>query len=149
MARGSKGETLDLLHAAYDALTKAGRESLSKAYAFGNVVNALHGIFTYTQLAAELGVTTSTVSKYAKLYRRYPNEQLLLHTAAELGSYDVGVLAADEAPARYAYLWHCQNCGSFQVKKERETGEVKALRDAETRRLANQVPETALDSGSR
>lgn len=133
VAKG-KSETLDLLHTAYDALTKAGRDSLSKAYAFGNVVNALHGIFTYAQLAAELGVTTSTVAKYAKLYRAYDSEQYLLHVATELGTYDVGVLAAGEAPARYVYAWHCQNCGSFNVKKERETDEVRALKEAEAAR---------------
>ena len=127
----SKGETLDLLRTAYDALTKAGRDSLSKAYAFGNVVHALHGIFTYGQLAEELGVTSTTVSKYAKLYRKYPTEQLLMHTAAEMSTYDVGVLSSDADTARYVYAWHCLNCGSFDVKKERETDSVRAAKEAQ------------------
>ena len=124
-------ETLELLHSAYDALTKAGEDSLSKAYTFGNVVNALHGIFTYAQLAEEIGVTTSTVSKYAKLYRKFPTEKALLDMARALKVYDVGILGGDAAHAHYAYKWHCQNCGSYDVKKERQEPE------------AAQVPETA------
>lgn len=127
----ARGETLDLLHVAYDALTKAGRNSLSKAYAFGNVVNALHGLFTYAQLGAELGVTPTTVSTYAKLYRKYPNEQLLMHTAAELGTYDVSRLAAESETVRYVYQWHCANCGSYDVHKERQTEQALAAREAD------------------
>ena len=144
----SKGETLDLLRTAYDALTKAGRNSLSKAYAFGNVVHALHGIFTYGQLAEELGVTPTTVAKYAKLYRKYPNEQLLMHTAAETGTYDVGVLASDDASVRYVYTWQCMNCHSFNVKKERETDAVRAAKEAEAVKSLAGPGAQALDAGS-
>jgi hypothetical protein len=119
-----RGETLDLLRAAYDELTKAGRNSLVKAFAFGNVVNALHGIFTYTQLAEELGVTPGVPSLYAKLYRKYDgNVSLLLHTAAEMGTYDVSRLSSDSETARYSYVWRCNNCHSLDVKRERQTQE--------------------------
>jgi hypothetical protein len=127
----TKGETLDLLRTAYDALTKAGRHSLEKAYAFGNVVNALHGIFTYRQLGEELGVTQTTVSKYDKLYQRYSTLQLLLSTATEIGCYDVSVLAGGPSSAQYRYLYQCTHCGSFEVQRERETPELLAAKMTE------------------
>jgi hypothetical protein len=151
----NRGETLDLLHSAYEALTKAGRNSLAKAYTFGNVVNALHGIFSYSQLAAEIGVTPTTISTYAKLYRRYPNEQLLMHTAAELGTYDVSRLASESESIRYVYNWHCNNCGSYDVKKERQTAESMAARESAAvasvkgaEALRTMTPAEALDAGS-
>lgn len=136
-----RGETLELLHSAYDALVKAGEDSLKKAYLFGNVVHALHGIFTYRQLGDELGVTPTTVSKYDKLYRKFPTEKALLDRSRELGTHDVGLLASDIPAVHYAYAWHCTNCGSYAVVKERQ--EEGSGHSVAAQKAASAVPESA------
>jgi hypothetical protein len=117
----NRTETLDLLHDRHDALVKAGEESLRKAYAFGNVVNALHGMFSYAQLGEELGRSAAMIGTYARLYRKYSTEQLLLATARAAGTFDVNHLANDGAAVRYAYSFVCRNCGSDDVHRERKS----------------------------
>lgn len=120
VATGSKGETLRLFYETYHALTKASEESLRRALKFGNVVNALHGLYTYAELAEEIDVTPTTVATYAKLYRKYDgNEKLLIETSRRMHTYDVHRLANDNEPVHYVYAWHCSNCGSDKVVKER------------------------------
>lgn len=132
MSPNSKGETLDLLHSRYRSLTKASEESLRRALQFGAVVHALYGLYSYTAMAEELGVTPTTVSTYAKLYAKYDgNEKLLIETSRAMHTFDVSRLVADGEPMRYFYAWHCENCGSDKVVKERQpAAEVPEQADA-------------------
>lgn len=121
----ARTETLDLFHTSYEALVRAGSDSLSKAYAFGGVVNALHGLFTLTQLGNEIGRTPTCVSTYKKLYVNFVNrggERELLRVADEMGTYDVARLADTFSPSpreSFKYVPHCRSCGSFNVGKDK------------------------------
>lgn len=120
----ARTENLDLFHGAYDALVRAGTDSLSKAYAFGGVVNALHGLYTLKQLGDEIERTATCVATYRKLYTSYVNrggERELLRVADEMGSYDVQRLAsAFDAPKEsFRFVPHCSSCGSYNVAKEK------------------------------
>lgn len=118
-------EGTDALRAAYENLTKAGQGSLHAAYAFGQIVDALTGVgYTYGMLGEMIGRSGSMVSMYAKLYRKYPNVQTLVHLAEEMSTYDVSRLASDTKTVRYAYAWQCQHCGTVgEVRKIRQLGE--------------------------
>lgn len=122
MARRTANGALDLLSMAYEALVKAGENSLSAAWTFGQQVDALHGAFSYEQMGRALGVTGITVSTYARLYRRYPTEQALLHTAQALGTYDVSKLNGSKPVTPSRFHFRCADCGSTAVVKEPEAG---------------------------
>jgi hypothetical protein len=117
-----RGENLDLLLTAYEDLVKAGNNSLSKAYVFGQVVRALHRFYSYREMGAAINRSESTVSNYAKLAGRYPTEKSLLDAADELGTYDVARLSSDNvhAAAPYHMVWHCSHCGGTEFTKSRE-----------------------------
>jgi hypothetical protein len=118
-----QAENLELLASAYGSLVRAGEGSLEAAYAFGQVIEALYGIYTLTQLAAEVGVSNATISKYRKLATAYPNVNALLRRSRELHTYDVGVLASGSVSAPARYELHCTNCGSYAIERERVTSE--------------------------
>jgi hypothetical protein len=116
----ARGETLDALVAAYASLVKAGRGSLSAAYKFGNVVEALHGIYTYGHMADALSISASTLNKYAKLYRMYPTEAVLLSVSDRMSTYDVSKLTSSDAGTPLRYVYHCRNCGGTDVYRQTE-----------------------------
>lgn len=121
MAREQRSETLEMLVSKFDALTRAGRDSLVKAYEFGAVVDALHRFYSYSDMGNAVGRSGSQVYTYAKLFRRYSSEQRLVKRAEELDTYDVARLAKDEEETvHYHYQWRCTNCHSTAVVKERE-----------------------------
>lgn len=133
MAR--REENLELLVQKYGKLEKAGEGSLRAAYEFGAVIDALYGIYTLTQLAAEVGVSNATISKYRKLFAAYPSGiGTLLRRARELSTYDVGILATGHSAAAARYELHCTVCGSYAIEKERVTVETAVT--AMTSRLA-------------
>jgi hypothetical protein len=114
-------ESGEALREAYDNLVKAGQGSLEAAYAFGQVVDALNGQlgYSYTMLGDMIGRSAVTVAVYAKLYRKYPTVQSLIHMAEEMGTWDVHRLVSDAQTMRYRYVFHCRNCGSYDVARER------------------------------
>ncbi len=122
MAKQQRGETLDLLRESYGELVKAGSNSLAKAYVFGQVVNALHRFYTYTELGDAIGRSHTTMRVYAMLAKKYPTEKALLNTAEKLGTYDVSRLVGSPVTTPSHYAWHCNNCGSDDVVKERVPG---------------------------
>lgn len=114
------GETLEMLADSYGDLVKAGRKSLSAAYTFGSVIVALHPFWTYTAMAEYLGITQATVSKYAKLARKFPTENALLKAAGEMETHDVGILAGLGVPSGHWHTeYHCTKCGSSGAAIER------------------------------
>lgn len=128
-------EGLDALFTAHGNLVKFGEQGLIAAYTFGNVIEALHRFYTYREMAAALGYkSVSTINKYSLLYRKYPNENTLLREASRLETYDVQRLNGSTPAIPLVYVFHCQNCGSYDVHKERETPEIAAA--LETARLA-------------
>lgn len=116
----ARGESFTLLREAYENLTKAGSTSLQAAYRFGAVCDALSGMYTQRSLAQAVGVSTSTINCYLRLFRRYPTEHALLHMAEELGTYDVSKLNGSVPSAPVHYVLHCTNCGGTEFVKERE-----------------------------
>lgn len=129
MARST--ETLDLFRNTYVSLKALGEEGLGMAYTFGNLVNALHGLYTFKQLGEEIGRTGSCVAMYKKLYASYVNrggERELLRIADEMGSYDIARLAgAFDAPKEsFRFVPHCSSCGSYNVAKEKMSADKAA-----------------------
>ncbi|HEY1705510.1 MAG TPA: hypothetical protein VGG75_37975 [Trebonia sp.] len=114
------GENLDMLAAAYEKLVKAGTDSLSAAYTFGQIVDALAGLYTLKALGAAIGHSAAMVSTYRRLYRAYPSEHALQHAAAELGTYDISRLCGNTPAVPVRYVYRCENCGSYDTVKERE-----------------------------
>jgi hypothetical protein len=114
------GENFDLLLGSYDALVKSGSNSLQAAYAFGQVCDALTRVYTVKSLAEAISRSSATVYQYLRLYRAYPTERALLDKAEELGTYDVSRLNGQTPAAPVHWVFHCLNCGSFDVAKEKE-----------------------------
>lgn len=125
----AREETLDLLLSAYEDLVKAGRNSLSKAYVFGQIVRALHRFYSYRELGEAIGKSYVTVSIYAKLAGKYPTERALLNAAEEMGTYDVAKLGAEDAhgSSPYHVVWHCNNCNGTEFTRTREPVEGDVL----------------------
>lgn len=127
------GETLDMLADSYGALVKAGKESLSAAYRFGSIIAALHPYWTYTAMAEYLGITTSTISKYARLARKFSTESQLLRAAEQMETHDVGILAGLGVPSGHWHTeYHCTNCGSGSeaIEKLRVAGPKEPVTEA-------------------
>ena len=113
-------ENLAALRMAYDALIKAGSSSLSAAFDFGQIIDALSNIYTLGVMGEELGRHPTTIGRYAKLYRMYPNKQALLHMAQEMGTWDVNLLISTDVHViahKVSFGYKCQNCGSFDTKR--------------------------------
>lgn len=115
-----KGDSFDLLLELHQRLVKAGQGSLKAAYEFGAMVSELHDTgYTYATLGEVVGLGPAQIGIYAKLFRKYPTVSNLLRVSEALGSYSVNLLASNGETAHYAYLYHCGNCGSYDVKRER------------------------------
>ena len=118
------GEDLGRLQEEYRGLVKYNRDGLKKAYAFGQLVRSLNDAgFSYQVMADELNVSPPTVSKYARLARRYQTEQDLLRVSQALDSVDVQVLAwhSGNGGAFHTEL-HCTRCGNSSFTKTRVPG---------------------------
>jgi hypothetical protein len=118
----ARSENLDLFVTAYEDLRSSGTRSIMAAYNFGQVVDALsNSTYTLAELASAIDRTASMVSVYRKLYRRYPHVNALLRTAEEMGTYDVSRLAGTNplVPVRYVFI--CENCGSSDVARHKES----------------------------
>ena len=113
------GESLDLLYTAYANLVKAGKDSLSAAYRFGQVVDALYGYYTYAEMGREIERSAATVQIYRKLFQRYPHEGALQEVAQKLGTYDISKLAGRNPAVPVHWAYHCTNCGSSAIVKEK------------------------------
>jgi hypothetical protein len=119
---------LDGLQLAYESLVKAGSNSLSAAYRFGQVIDALSGpgYYTHRMLGEAIGRSGAMIGVYARLYRSYHSERHLLATADKMGTYDVSVLAGKTPQVAVKYTFKCENCGSSDIVKERVRPEVPA-----------------------
>jgi len=113
------GESLDLLYTAYANLVKAGKDSLTAAYQFGQVVDALYGYYSYEAMGREIGRSASTVQIYRKLFLHYPHEGALQETAQKLGTFDVSKLAGRNPAVPVHWAYHCTNCGSSAIVREK------------------------------
>lgn len=115
------GGSFDFLVERHGQLTRAGQGSLQAAYNFGEIVNMLHDQgYSYATLGEVVGLTGAGISVYAKLFRKYPTASMLLRLSEQMGTYDVSRLASDGETAHYSYAYHCGNCGSYDVHKERK-----------------------------
>lgn len=132
---------LDRLQRDYAGLTKAGEASLHAAWHFGNTVSDLHRYYSYTDLAEAIGVSNSTVSKYAKLYKRYGHPDILVAVAKELETFDVSKLIAEEnTQAATKLLGQCQTCHSWNVKRVSVPLDEAARIAEEVRKVQDKVP---------
>jgi hypothetical protein len=114
------------LKLSYNDLVKSGVGSLQAALTFGGVVDALSISYTLKSMAESLGVSQATVARYRKLYGKYQGDlTALLAKAAEIESYDIGKLSADEVTPGPQYTAHCTNCGASgkTIVKRRVTKE--------------------------
>ncbi len=120
---GAQMEGLDLLLEKWDRLVRAGTQSLTRAYEFGELAKALHDISSYTYSWAKLGRVIDrkgpTVAVYAKLYAAYPTVNGLLAAAEALDTYDISKLAGVSKAAAWHYSYLCKNCGSDDIARVR------------------------------
>lgn len=121
---GQRQEGLVALRMAFDALVKAGDESLRAAYNLGLIIDALTLSYTYEVMAGAVDRKPGTVAKYAALYRRYPTVDDLIATAHKYDTYDVSILkgSAESLGSRYGY--RCGNCGSWDTHRALRKGMV-------------------------
>lgn len=109
------------LHRTFEQLRSADRRSIVAAYRFGQIIDALHRTgYSWEELGDEVDRSKYTMKLYAALYNKYDNEQALLGTADAMKTYDVSRLAGKSALVPVQYVFHCTNCGSYEVKKERK-----------------------------
>ena len=118
------GEALSRLQGEYRGLVKHDREGLKKAYRFGHTVAGLNDAgFSYQVMADELNVSAPTVSKYARLARKYQAEKNLLDASDALGTVDVGILAwHDSTSGQFHTELHCTRCGNGSFTRTRVPG---------------------------
>lgn len=118
------GEALHMLQGEYRGLVKYNREGLAKAYKFGQLVRALNDAgFSYQVMADELSVSDQTVSKYARLARRYATEKELRDMSEALDTVDVQVLAWHGSKGgQFHTELHCTRCGNGQFTRTRVPG---------------------------
>ena len=120
MMAKQKSDGFDGLRMAYEALVKAGAGSLTAAYNFGQVIDALSTFYTIDSMAHSIGRSPSTMSRYLRFFRHFPNLQAAQHLAMEIGSWDIGHLCAPEAEAlghKPHFGYRCNQCVSFDTKK--------------------------------
>jgi hypothetical protein len=113
MAQRNQHDPFSSLKSSYNDLVKSGVGSLQNALTFGGVADALCISYTLKSMAESLGVSTSTITRYRKLYGRWQgNLNALLAKAAEIESYDVGRLSSDDVVPGPQYINCCTNCGA-------------------------------------
>lgn len=110
-AKNGSAENLEFLADAYSKLVKAGTGSVVAAYQFGQVVDALFGLYTYRQMGLIIDKSASTVALYRKLFNAYPTETMLVQQAERLETYDISVLAGHNPVTPAYYHYACTNCG--------------------------------------
>jgi hypothetical protein len=111
-------ENLVALHMAFDAMFRAGEESLARAYDFGQIADALSHLYTYETMGNEVDRTASTVAKYAKLYRRYSTVEALLQTARKYQTFDVAILIGSSERLASKFGYQCGLCGSWDTHRK-------------------------------
>lgn len=110
------------LHKAFGQLRSADQRSIVAAYRFGQVVDALHKTgYSWMELGEEVDRSWLTVKLYATLYNKYDDEKELLETAEAMRTYAVARLAGNTSLVPAVFVFHCMNCGSFEIRKERKT----------------------------
>lgn len=112
-------ESLAQLHDLFDQLHHASLDGLRKAYAFGQMVDALASIgYTYETMGHEVNRSASTVYQYARLYGRYNSVQELLDTAERWGTYDISRLVGSDAQLHRRYGYQCNTCFSWNTSRK-------------------------------
>lgn len=114
-----KSEGLAALHLAYDSLTKASEQSLRAAFDFGQIIDALANTYTFEVMADEIGRHRTTIALYSRLYRKFTRVEHLIAASRELGTFDIARLCSEQALVHYKIIYHCANCGSYDVQRQR------------------------------
>lgn len=115
--RQIKGENLTALRMAFDALVKAGDESIRAAYNAGQI-DALINLYTYETMAEAVNRSTKTIAKYARLYRRYPTFDALLLTAHRYDTYDISILLGSDETLGLKFGYQCGSWDTHRTRKE-------------------------------
>lgn len=118
---GAQVEGMDLFIETWGRLVRAGDQSLTRAYEFGELAKALHDLSRVTYSWSKLGRLIDrkgpTVATYAKLYTAYPTVNGLLAAAEALDTYDIAKLAGVSKAAIWHYSYLCKTCGSDDIAK--------------------------------
>jgi hypothetical protein len=114
------------LHLAFDALVKAGDESLHAAYDLGQVIDVLVRLYTYKTMADEVDRKPVTIAKYRRLYLRYPTFDSLLMTAHKYDTYDVSILLGSAETLGVKFGYRCGNCGSWDTHRKPKSEQAMA-----------------------
>lgn len=126
MASSGKVIRLELrgAHRAFSNLRNSAQRNVLMAYRFGQIMDELHkNGFTWEELGAEFNRKKGMPKLYAKLYNTYDTEKDVLEAAEILDTTNVAKLAGHTPIARIQYVFHCLDCNSFNVKKERKHDE--------------------------
>lgn len=118
---GRQVEGMDLFIETWGRLVRAGDQSLTRAYEFGELAKALHDLsrvtYSWTKLGRLIDRKGPTVATYAKLFTAYPTVNGLLAAAEALDTYDIAKLAGVSKAAIWHYSYLCKNCGSDDIAK--------------------------------
>jgi predicted transcriptional regulator len=117
---------------AYSQLVKAGDDSVRAAWRFGQRLDSYSDQFTQKVIASLLGLSTTTIRKYTRLYNAYQRPELAQRASELLETYDVGILTElvndlDRGPVEHStnagrrYRYRCSHCQSVDVKREEIT----------------------------
>jgi hypothetical protein len=109
------------LHKAFGQLRSHNNRGLVAAYRFGELIKVLHRQgFSWEELGDEIDRKPDTMRLYVKLFNSYDGEQELLTTAEQMKTWSVSKLAGHTPIVPVQYVFHCVNCGSSDIKKERK-----------------------------
>jgi hypothetical protein len=77
----------------YLGLVKWGKGSVRAAWRFGQALDSRSDLYTRKQLAAAVGVTSGTVTRYLRLYHAYQRPELAEEASEALETFNIDVIA--------------------------------------------------------
>lgn len=121
-------ESARLLTMAYQSLVRAGRDSVRASWRFGQTIDSLSDAYTRAEIALAVGVSTSTIYRYTRLFFAYQRPELAEAAAVRLETFNIDVITALQGqlgPVKRArplagrrWRFRCTACGAHEVKRE-------------------------------
>jgi len=133
--------TLQALRLSYSHLVKAGTDSVTAAWKFGQCIDSFSHRYNRVQLAGAMNLSESTLYRYTRLHFAYQRPEEAVEASRLLETFNIDTIATlkDQlGPVSHGRplagrRWQstCRHCGSHDIAREELTPEETGAMEAE------------------
>ena len=141
--------SVELLRKSYRSLVRYGQGSVRSSWRFGQTIDSLSDAYTRPQIAEAVGVSTSTIYRYTRLFFAYQRPELAVEASERLETFNIDIIsemAGQLGPVEHGrpmagrrFRYRCTGCGGHDIKREEITDDDEP--PAEPEQLAGTVPQ--------